>query len=429
MEQTDDISLEKHVDKFDKRNYFAMLVSWIILAPTWTITVPYFQHYILALGGNEYIVGLIAAISGYTLATVRIIGGYLTDVVGRKKIIVLFTYVLSATYLLFYIAWDWKIVLIASVISSLALIYQPALNAIVADSLPKEYRGRGLGLINLANGLSGLLAIYVALLLVSIYGIIGGVRWGYLISFFLILIAAIIRHIFLRETIKVENLNEIEDVVSDFVEDYKFALKWIFKHLKHIMVIAFILNLIAGITYLLPLYVTYYLNFGKEIWGYFYLFIFGVQLAFSIPSGYISDILGRKIAIIISTITTGIGNLILYLLGTGKLQISTPMITLFTAGIFLGIGGSLSFPAIQSVLADLTVPKVRGKISALFGFIMNVSLSTGQLVSGYIYYEYAPPLIFLVSTLISIIALAYASMKLGETVKIEKKEKNTEKSN
>ena len=412
--KTEEKSLGEHEDRFDRRNYFAMLLSWVILAPTWTITIPYFQHYILALGGNEYIVGLIAAISGYTLATVRIIGGYLTDVIGRKKVIVIFTYVLSFTYLLFYVAWDWRIVLIASVISNLALIYQPALNAIIADSLPKSHRGRGLGLINFANGVSGLVAIYLALYLVSNYGVVEGVRWGYLISFFLILFAAIIRMVFLRETIKVQNLKEL-DIVKDFVDDYKYALSWIIKHLKPIITVAFILNIISGLTYLLPLYVTYYLGLGEEFWGYYYMFIFAIQLLFSIPSGFIADKIGRKTAIATGATGMFLSSIIFYLIGIGFFT-GDVLPILLLAGAFMGISNSLGFLSIQSTVADLTIPEVRGKISALFGFIMNFSLSTGQMISGYIYNTYSPPMIFVLSAMVSILGVTYAYLGVRETV-------------
>jgi len=408
-----DKSNREHIDKFHKQNYLAMLVSWVILAPTWTITTPYFQHYILALGGNEYIVGLIAAISGYTLATVRLIGGYLTDVIGRKKVIVLFTYVLSFTYILFYLAWDWKIVLIASFLSSLALIYQPALNAIIADSLPKEYRGRGLGVINFANGVTGLLAIYVAIYLISTYGILGGVRWGFLISFILILIAAIIRMVFLKETIRVQSLNEV-NVISDFIDDYKYAFRWLVKHLIAVVLVAFLFNIVSGITYLLPLYITYYLELGEEFWGYFYMFIFGIQLMLSIPSGFIVDKVGRKFSMITSALFLTLGNLFLFIIGTNRYIIVNPVIHLLLTGVLLGASGALFSLATQSLLADLTVPTVRGKISAIFGFIMNLGLSTGQLISGIIYSSAMPYSIFLIGALISVLCLIYSLIQIKE---------------
>ena len=405
-------------ERFNRRNYIAMLVSWVILAPTWTITAPYYQHYILALHGNEYIVGLIGALSGYTLAIVRLIGGYLTDTVGRKKIIVIFTFVLSLTYLIFYIAWSWEIVLLASILSSLALIYQPALNAIIADSVPSKYRGKGFGLIQLSTGLTGLAAIYVAIYLVSNFGIIQGVRYGYLIAFILILIAFFVRLVFLSETIKPRKISSHE-FVSDFIKQYHSALQWIKENLLSLMIVVMILNLIMGIVYLTPLYITYYLNFGTEIWGYYSLLASGTQLVLALPVGHLVDKVGRKKMMVSGLMMLTVSYTILATLGLSIELLQNKLLVLMSASVLAGSAGSMWSISIQSLVADLTVPYVRGKTSAIHGFIGNISSSTGQLLSGYIYQNIGAPYTYIIPAILLLFAAPLTWLMVRE--KLNKK--------
>ncbi len=407
-----DLEQEMGREKFLRRNYITMLVSWMILAPTWTITAPYFQHFILALNGNEYIVGLIGALSSYTLAIVRIIGGYLTDTIGRKKIIVVFTFILSITYLLFYIAWDWKIVLIASIVSSLALIYQPALSAIIADSLPSRLRGKGFGLIQLTNGLTGLGAIYLAIFLVTNYGIVSGVRIGYLVSFVLILIAFFIRWMFLTETITPKDV-QLNNVLNDFISQYQGSLSWIKDKLLGIIIVIIIFNFVTGLVYLTPLYITYFLEFGLEIWGYYSMLVSGFQLLMALPIGFMVDKIGRKKVLLSSFISYSISFTLLLELGYNNFIVSK-FATLIIAGFAAGIAGSMWSLSVQSLIADLTIPSIRGKISAINGFIANSALSTGQLVSGYVYNLFGPQYIYLYSIVISIFVTPLGAFIINE---------------
>lgn len=67
------------------------------------------------------------------------------------------TFVLAFTRILFFLARNWTWLLVASVIGSLALLYQPALWALMADSLPEDERGKYMALSNTVSGIFGML--------------------------------------------------------------------------------------------------------------------------------------------------------------------------------------------------------------------------------------------------------------------------------
>ncbi|MEX2701482.1 MAG: MFS transporter, partial [Candidatus Baldrarchaeota archaeon] len=96
------------------------------------MTQSYASLYILALGATPFILGIISATSTFVLAFMRIPGGYIADRWGRKKVIYILTFFVALTYFIYAFAVDWKWILVAAILSSLSLLYQPALQAIIA---------------------------------------------------------------------------------------------------------------------------------------------------------------------------------------------------------------------------------------------------------------------------------------------------------
>ena len=101
----------------------------------------YYQVYAAELGATAAILGMISAISTIVISLSRIPGGYIADRYGRKKIVVTMTFVIALTYLIYAFAPSWEWILVGAVIANFSLIYQPALLAIRADSVPPEKRG------------------------------------------------------------------------------------------------------------------------------------------------------------------------------------------------------------------------------------------------------------------------------------------------
>ncbi|MDI6805193.1 MAG: MFS transporter, partial [Candidatus Bathyarchaeia archaeon] len=78
------------------------------------------------------------------MAIVAFPGGYLADKYGRRKLITTMTFVMALSNLFFAFAPSWHFILIGTIVHSLCLIYQPALFAMVQDSLPPRTKGNGL---------------------------------------------------------------------------------------------------------------------------------------------------------------------------------------------------------------------------------------------------------------------------------------------
>ncbi len=187
-----------------KRNYWVIVSTWVLVVFGSRIAMTYMSNYVYVLGGDERLVGYVLGVAAIPTALVRIIGGAYSDVHGRKKIIVKYTWILAITSYLIAFAPDWRILLIAMLINSVTLLYTPALQATLAESMPPGKRTLGFLYANIIPELLSIPAPLIGGFITSLYGVndVTGYRIVFTINAVLLTIVAIIRHVFLEETIK-----------------------------------------------------------------------------------------------------------------------------------------------------------------------------------------------------------------------------------
>ncbi|RJS81639.1 MFS transporter, partial [Candidatus Bathyarchaeota archaeon] len=137
---------------FISGNYRILVISWMIMDLAMEMPVPNFQYYVQALGGTGLALGIIGLANWVCMAIVAFPGGYLADKYGRRWLITTMTFIMALSHLFFALAPTWHFILIGTIVNSLCLIYQPALFAMVQDSLPPERRGMGSSIIQLIHG-------------------------------------------------------------------------------------------------------------------------------------------------------------------------------------------------------------------------------------------------------------------------------------
>lgn len=123
---------------FIKGNYAVLVLSWILMDFAMELPGTYYSLYVLELGATETILGMIGFSSFLVLASVQFPGGYLADKFGRKWLISSMTFGVALCYIFYAVAPSWHFILIGTVLMSLCLIYQPALMAMIADSVPSK---------------------------------------------------------------------------------------------------------------------------------------------------------------------------------------------------------------------------------------------------------------------------------------------------
>lgn len=119
----------KFKDQPEVVNLAVFAISWLIWTPISIATRTYRQVYLIGLGASPAIVSLILSVSSFTVAFARIPGGYLTDRVGRKRLIVPLTFLVGFSSLIYAFAPSWEWFLIGVIINQIAHLYQPSISA------------------------------------------------------------------------------------------------------------------------------------------------------------------------------------------------------------------------------------------------------------------------------------------------------------
>ncbi len=381
------------MEKAGKRNLIIMTISWAIMSPFTRAAGIYFSLYARSLGATNIQVGLISSLSSLVLGFSRLFGGYLCDVVGRKRLVVQMTFTLALTRLLFSIAKDWTWLLIARMIASVALLYQPAIWALMADSLPEGERGRYMALSNTISGVFGMLGPAIAAYIVKVKGIESGVRFLYFLSAIGLICGSLVRS-FLIETIPKKTKPSFRGMLKDYLK----VLPLFKKEVGRVALISAMGIAFTGlIDPFIQIYAVESLEIDPAYWGFANL-VASVAGLFSQPlSGYLTDKVGRKEVVSLSFFSTSVGYLILFMSPKGAKG--------FILASLLASSIMPRFPAIFALRADVTVPEVRGRVDAVSRLMSNVMLSASNIAGGKLY-DLSPDVTILISVfLMSLMAV------------------------
>ncbi|MEM4581949.1 MAG: MFS transporter [Candidatus Korarchaeum sp.] len=369
-----------------RRNFIILTLTWAIMSPFSSAVNVYFSLFVLELGGTVVDLGLINLASLTTLALSRLAGGYLADAVGRKRVIVPMTMLFALSYLFFIIAPDWRFLLIGSVINSLALMYQPALMALMGDILPEGRRGSSISIMNAPSQLLNLAGPPLATLTVSALGLERGMRAIFTLVMISTLISGILR-IFLIETRNVK----IKPSFSQALIDYKDTLRAFRGDLGKLIMIT---SSVAGVYNMaypyVQVYAVKYLDLSLEFWGWLSTLVAFLSTISLVVSGALSDRIGRNLMMAL-----GYGSGLAGLLMIALAPRGDPLY--FTVAMMVNAMFS-SYPPAQAMLVDLTSEEVRGKVNAISG-LLEGALAGPMSALGGLLYTVLGPYLFLIASL------------------------------
>lgn len=385
------------------------MLSWSIWRPFSSAIRTYEKLYMLSLGADALILGVMLASFQLVMAFVRFPGGYIADRYGRKKIVVAMTSVYSLAYFLFAIAVDWRWALVAYIISAFCLIYQPALWAILSDSLPPERRGVGLTLASLIPELVGLAGPPLALFLVTTYGLVDGMRLAYMLTSLAGLTAALIRLVGFRETLSKRRASELTSMRSGYSE----ALNYVSKHMKPFIAFLALGGLAGGANGFIQVFVVRYLGLGLDKWGLAYLLATLIWFSFITPSGVMVDRLGRRRSAIIglALVSASLTAFPTLLPRSSNHYIMWLLVPLLFSTWF---GWWLQHTATEALQADLVPRALRGRVIAITALVGGLSSALSSYISGVLYQLVGPEVPFFVCSILAVASLALCAIVVRE---------------
>ncbi len=402
-------------------NLLVLTLSWVFWTPAMVMVYTYEPDYIRALGADTFLMGTIYGISMFVLSATRIPGGFIADRFGRKWIIAIMSFGAALAYLPYAFAQSWQWILVAAILSNLTLIYQPALIAAFADSIPPEKRGKGYALSNLLPTIAAIFSPSVAGYFVVTRGTVDGMRIVYLLAVFSGLIAASLRLFFLKETLPAREANSKEKKQSEHWRGFKVenldALKFIFRSAWLLLSLHIVFDFASyGIWPFFLVFAKDFLGLSDGDWWIIFMMSQAVYLIGTIPMGILTDRIGRRKVLILSS-----GIFMISILFWVVIPPQT-WVTMFCASASYSLS-QLAIAACGSALpafeADLIPRLKRGNVMAILMLVYGTTTAIMTIIGGFMYEEFVPHFPFILSIVLLSIGFIIMVSRMKEPKKRE----------
>ena len=362
------------------------------------------------------IVGLLATIQNTSRILFQLPGGIIADRIGRKKVIVFGTgmRIIAPLFLLTAKSWHW--VVPGMVLNSLASLYVPAFNAIIAESLPKENRGAAFGAYRMMTSIPQVFMPVVSGYYLDQMGVAKGVRIGLMLFIGAASVATIVRAMFLTETLKPEDGDDPENNESGWK-----GLLEVFKRQPRTIWAMMVISIISGFamrmtwTFLTP-YATYEIGLSTTQYGLLQSVATGISVPLYLISGMIADRFSRVPGILIARGLGPFDSLSLLLLRDYNHLLAAYGVIGIAGGIGGGRlrgGGYMGGPAWQALIADIVPQRDRGKVMGLMGTVSGIIGLPGSYIGG-VMYDKDPDLLLAVGAGLEALAIPFILLFVRE---------------
>ena len=379
-------------------NVGAMIISWFLFAISGSLTFPYLSKYLHLLGASDIEIGVVRSLGSLAVLLTILPGGVLTDVIGRKRSIVIGTWGIALVQFLYAVVNDWRQFAAVYVVDWALHFYQPALTAILLDSLPPEKRGGGMMLTAVLPQIPWLFLPPVGGYLLDHMGLMG-MRLSFIISGVISTSVAVLRMKALQETIQVKPLAR-EALMREVAQSYIFwrGLFSIPRFVAYVTLLGFLTSL-AGIALQTfgVLYATGVIGIDNTSWGVIQSATTAVGIFFGIVLMPVIDKAPR--------VTALFSGLMLMAVGYFMIGVWSNVVALVTAAIIVGIGGEVAMSIRRALVGDYITPENRGKIMGTTLALEYLGSIAGGLTVAYLY-SASPRYAFIFSGAVLLIAAA-----------------------
>lgn len=381
---------------FSNRNIMAVTLTQSLYMFAIFLWEPFWSLYIIELGGSKAIIGALSTLKVFSVILFQLPGGVLTDRFGRKHVIVLGSIFGFLSPLIYLRATSWLMLVPGIIASSAWAIATPAVNALIAESLPPENRGTGFGVFTMFYYLFIVAAYPFGGFVVDLLGVVPGIHRGLLFTIVAMFPIVLIRLIFISETLKPHTRSE---------QDPEPGTRFSPSQLKRVPIQVWKLIAVAVLSSFafqifwsfVVVYCVEVLGLSKMQWSIASIIGNLVAAAFMMPSGFLTDRFDRKRCIILSQTLVPLAS-IGYTLSSGFLGV---VLSRVVGGVGEGLGGnvmgSTGGPVWQALLTDVAPTELRGSIIGLTATFTGFLCTPAPWVGGLLYEHVSPQSPFYIS--------------------------------
>lgn len=334
---------------------------------------PLLPLYVQELGADMGQIGIFFTLSMIAPLLFQILGGWLSDAIGRVQAIAIGSLAGLTGYIVFVIAPSWGWLLLAMIGLAMASSFVgPSFNALVAEESSEASRGKVFGIVQSLFLIVGVIGAPLGGFLADRYGF----RMMFIVAAGLYGLATIVRLSMAR---KLRKIQVGEPAPAPSFAHLKTSLVSIFGLLTAggIVTWIFLADGVGDVTFsmvgnLFPLYMNNIMGISMTQLGVLGAISSVTTMVFTVPGGMLADRYGERVGIV-----------------TGNLLVAVALYTMLNtqgfawfvaAWALLGIGQALFGPAYNSLISKAVPQKLRGTAFGLF----STSLGLISLPSPYI---------------------------------------------
>jgi MFS family permease len=370
------------------------------------LTSTFWSLYVLDLGASLSILGLLGLLQGLFRVLIQVPAGYLTDRIGRKRLVVWGGLVASFAPFAYFLATRWEHLIPGVILEAFTNIVLPARQAMFADAVDQKRRATAFATFHTLLAIPSTVLPIVGGYLLERMGMFAGMRLAFLVSGTVMLLASLGRAVYLRESLIVE-----KKPAGRF--SFKETLLEMFEPVMDLRTLriaisgAFLYSLAVGIvTRYSIVYAVDLIGLSKAEWGLVSGARGVVGILTRIPTGGIIDRLSRKSCILVSYATRPVFIVLFALSGN------------FQQVLLIEVGNNFfsyfQQPALEALIVDITPAQRRARAYGALNTFPGIASAIAQVLGALLWESLGAAWAFYFSALFTTAAAATLLVFLQE---------------
>jgi len=337
------------------------------------------------LGCGAYAVGIVEGAAETTASLLKVVSGYWSDKINKRKPFILFGYTMSSiTKPLFALANIWTFVLFLRVIERIGKGIRTApRDALIAESCDESVRGKAYGFHRAADGIGSTLGAVLALLLLP--------KWGYRNIFLFALVPGIIS-VFIILFIQEKNAPAKQETKKVSV---KLSLKELPANLRFFIIVSSVFAL-GHFGYAFLLLRAKNIGLADNTAILLYVVFYIVYSICVIPLGIVSDKVGRKPVLM--------GGYVLFGITSFGLLVTSSFYGILLFFIIYGIFYAMIDGTQRAFVVDLAPQHLKGTALGVFHTAIGLVALPGGYIAGLLWDKVSPEATFGYGLILAIIS-------------------------